>query len=67
MLQDKKSIYKSLLGSSFHGAAERNLTRIHEDAVSIPGLAQWLRDLACCDLWYRSQTLVRSRVAVAVV
>ena len=31
--------------SSHQGAAETNLTRDHEVVGSIPGLAQWVKDL----------------------
>ena len=42
-----------------------NPTRNHEVSGSIPGLAQWVEDLAL--LWCRSQVKLGSHVAVALV
>ena len=54
------------LGSSCCGTAETNLTSIHEDVGrSLAVLSGWgIRN--CRELWCRSQSRLRSQVAVAV-
>ena len=37
---------KTQIGSSYRGLVETNLTSVHEDAGSIPGLTQWIKDPA---------------------
>ena len=50
---------------SCHGSAKTNLTSIHEDASSIPGLSG-LRIQCCRDLWCRCQMRLGPGTAVAV-
>ena len=46
VLHPLESCIRRLTGSSYCGSAVTNLTSIHEDSGSIPGLSQWVKDLA---------------------
>ena len=45
-LENEMLSKREKIQSSHHGSTETNLTRAHEDASSIPSLAQWAKALA---------------------
>ena len=49
------------------GAEQTNLTSIHEDAGSTLALLSGSGIQHCRERWYKSQTQLRSQVAVAVM
>ena len=52
---------------SYHcGSVVRNPTNIHEDAVQSLVTFSGLRMRCCCELWHRSQTWLRSGIALTV-
>lgn len=53
-----------LLWSSSRGSVVMNPTGITEEAGSIPGLAQWVKEPDCCELWCRPTAVAPIRPLV---
>ena len=45
LINGHRRVFKTVMSSSCHGSGEANQTRNHEVVGSIPGLAQWVKDL----------------------
>ena len=48
--EDRQADLKIYLRGSRCGSVVMNPTRVHQDVGLIPGLAQWVKNLICCEL-----------------
>ena len=66
-VSEKEMSYRTLLAVPIVAQQVKNMTSVHEDSGSTPGLTQWVKDPELLWLWCRSQMQLRSGVAVALM